>query len=133
MVSKKAQLILQRKPKNWTNLRLAKKSTVSWKFFIVGVESVKIANTVLLQANLVPLSYLIQPVYWDYSECLNLNTVPDFLVLADTWAQYTIDDKEDFETIVANPGNFSCSKTFSIIYPHLAKVEESSLSNNMES
>ena len=96
------------------------------------IESIKIANTVLLQANLIPLPYLIQPVYWDYAECLNLNTIPDYLILADTWAQYTVDNKEDFETFVVNPGNFSCSKTFSIIYPHLGKVEESSLSNNME-
>lgn len=80
-----------------------------------------------MQANLVPLSYLVQPIYWDFGESLNLNTLPDYLVLADTSAQYTMNRSEEMETTVINPGNFGCSKTFSIIYPHQGRVEENSL------
>ena len=81
----------------------------------------------LNQANLVPLSYLIQPIYWDYSEALNLNSTPDFLVLADTAVNYSLDNFEEMGVSVLNPGNFSCKKTFSIIYPHLGTTEECNL------
>jgi hypothetical protein len=58
--------------------------------------------------------------------------MPDFLVLADTSAQYTIKDEEEDITTVLNPGNFSCSKTFSIIYPLKGTVEENSLQEYTE-
>ena len=63
---------------------------------------------------------------------LNLNSMPDFVVLADTCAQYTLENFEDLDAVVLNPGNFSCSKTFSIIYPHKGNVEESSLRQEAE-
>jgi len=76
-----------------------------------------------------PLFYLVQPIYWDYAEVLNLSNSPDYLILADIWEQYKIEEMENIDTKVINPGNFSCSRTFTTIYPHLNKIEESSFNH----
>ena len=84
----------------------------------------RIAKTILLQANLMPLFYLVQPIYWDYAEVLNINNSPDFLILADTWGQYHINDLEDIDTRIVNPGNFSSSRSFTVVYPNREESEE---------
>ena len=99
---------------------------------LISIDSERISKTILTQANLVPLSYLTQPIYWDFGEVLNLNTTPDYLILADTCGQFTVEESQGLGTTVINPGNFSCSKTFSIIYPHQGKVEENCLQNEEE-
>jgi len=58
-----------------------------------------------------------QPLYWDFAEVLNITPHPDILILADLCTYYTVIE----ECVVNNPGNFSSSRTFSLITPYAEK------------
>ena len=89
----------------------------------------KIVNTLLGQASLMPLSPVIQPIIWSNSDALHLYPEPDFLILADDCEQNMISvplkqtEKEKRDNVpkksihVLNPGSFSHNFEFGVINP----------------
>lgn len=78
-------------------------------------EAINVGSCVLRQGDLMPFSYIDQPIYWEHHEALNITPHPDILILADTAIQYISIYKD--EALVTNPGNFSVSKQFLMVVP----------------
>ena len=88
------------------------------------------ADTLLSQHHLSPINNYAQPIYWKYDYCLNINKLPNFLVLGDSFCRQferKIGDNDEDCSYVMNPGNFAKTTCFLLIYPILNTVQISKI------
>ncbi|TNV81490.1 hypothetical protein FGO68_gene12645 [Halteria grandinella] len=96
-------------------------------------ETLRVANTIVLQGNLMPLPQIVQPVTWSFAkDALNIVPHPDILILADDCQDYhhSIPVNSEFKeepvthVQVVNPGNFAFDRSFLMLYPNAGSAEE---------
>ena len=94
-----------------------------------GRLSMHVAETIISQGHVLPLSIASQPVYWEFDHALRLSPTPDAVIIGedqDFWSN-------DFnESIVFCPGSFSANATFAVFRPGMRTVEESCLNHENE-
>lgn len=84
-----------------------------------------LAHTVLSQASLCPLPLHTCPVYWDFNHALNLYPLPDIVILADNYLNYSVNT---YGVNCINPGPFVQNEySFMAVYPATMRVEDCKL------
>ncbi|CAE1325743.1 POLE2 [Acanthosepion pharaonis] len=83
------------------------------------------AKTVICQSHLCPLPLHVCPIYWAYDCGMHLYPLPDLLVVADKYDEFTV---TSVDCMIMNPGCFPQSDfSFKAYMPYTRQIENSKI------